>query len=236
MAWLHTRWWLAIELTLLFAGLPLCLNFDLLPLPDGVLFPLLWLAAACCTVYLIKSRTFDRTSLVGWKRALRASRWIVPRFVACAALLSLTLYLTIPPIAFEDLPRNRVELVEADPMAWAWFGFVRWNPPFFALVMIVYPILSVIPQNLIYRVFFFHRYKPLLGEGWAMVLVGAAAFGLGHVMFGNWVAPLLTALGGVLMMDTYRRTRSGAASWLEHTLFGDFVWLIGIGRLFLYTG
>lgn len=46
-----------------------------------------------------------------------------------------------------------------------------------ALVIVLYPILSVYPQELIFRAFLFHRYAPLFGNGVGLVAASAAAFG-----------------------------------------------------------
>jgi len=226
---LHTRWWLTLELSLLFGALPVLLAVLQL---EGILFVGLWGGAAACLTYLLVSKRFTRRRLWNARAAWRAMPRIVIRFLLLATLLTGALYLVLPPVPLGAPPQ--AEAARSD-LAWSWFGFVRARPGLYAVVMLLYPVLSVLPQNIIYRVFFFHRYGPLLGGGWTMVLVSAGAFGLGHLMFGNWVAPVLTALGGVVMADTYRRTRSAAASWFEHTLFGDLVWTLGIGRLFYYN-
>jgi len=66
--------------------------------------------------------------------------------------------------------------------------------PFFAdpelaaawvLIFILYPLFSVYPQELLYRTFFFHRYRPLFGGGWGMVIASALAFGFVHIIFRN---------------------------------------------------
>ena len=229
---MHTRLWLTCELLLLFVALPVVLwQLQL----KGILFVLLWAGAGCCLVYLLLSKRFTRRRLWNARRAWAAMPRIVIRFLLLSALLTGVLYLVIPPVPMGEMPTTREGLRELGPYAWTWFGLMRWNPNLYGFIMILYPIFSVLPQNIIYRVFFFHRYRLLLGSGWRMVLVSAGAFGLGHLMFGNWVAPVLCAIGGVIMADTYRRTRSAAASWFEHSLFGDFVWTLGIGRLFYYN-
>ena len=230
---LHTKEWLAAELALLFVALPVGLTFA--PFPKGYLFPVLWIVAALCLVYLWRSRRFERKQLWNLGEAVPHLPLIVGRFVVLAAVLVGALVLLLPPTPTAEMPQTREQFREAGPTLWTWFGLIKWNTGLYAAIMVLYPIFSVLPQNVIYRVFFFHRYGPLLGERWAMVAVGGATFGLGHLMFGNWVAPTLTALGGLLMMDTYRRSRSAAASWFEHALYGCFVWTLGIGRLFYYN-
>jgi len=235
MKYWKSKPWLIVELLLLFLGLPI---FLAVMQWRSVLFGILWGAAVGCLLFLLWDRSFNRKQLWDWKGLAKYWRVIVLRWVVMSGVLALMLWLVIPPVPMESLPEftTREDLRGSDPMQWSWFGFVRSSPLFYCMVCLVYPIASVIPQNIIYRVFFFHRYESVLGSGWVLILTNAAAFGMGHLMFGNWVAPVLTGLGGIMMAHTYRKTRSAAASWAEHSLYGDFVWTIGIGRLFLYMG
>jgi CAAX prenyl protease-like protein len=76
------------------------------------------------------------------------------------------------------------------------FGFVRNYPRFWALVMVLYPVLSVYPQGIIYRGFFFQRYQPLFRSPAAMVLASAAAFAFSHLIFRSPWSVALTFAGG----------------------------------------
>ena len=87
---------------------------------------------------------------------------------------------------------------------------------------------------MIYRAFFCHRYAPILGRGWAMILVSAALFSFGHVMFGNWIVLALTFAGGILFTRTYLRSASLLLSVIEHALYGLLCFSIGIGIYLLY--
>lgn len=115
-------------------------------------------------------------------------------------------------------------------------GIIRNRPGLWLLIICFYPLLSVIPQELVYRTFFFHRYGPLFGSHrWAAILTNGALFGLGHVMFGNWIAILGTFAAGILIAYRYEKTRSFWAAWLEHTLYGWLVFTVGLGQFF-FTG
>ena len=103
-------------------------------------------------------------------------------------------------------------------------------------IMLLYPLLSVIPQELIYRTFFFHRYGPLFGEArWLAIAVNGLLFGFAHVIFGSYVSIVLTAFLGCLVAWRYDETRSFWAVWLEHSLYGCLVFTIGLGHYF-FTG
>lgn len=115
-------------------------------------------------------------------------------------------------------------------------GFPRYNPDLWRVVMIGYPIASVIPQELVYRTFFFHRYGSLFGDHvWLAILVNAFVFGFAHIIFGNWLAVLGTAAVGVLLAYRYVVTRAFWAVWFEHALYGCLVFTVGLGGFF-FTG
>jgi len=114
------------------------------------------------------------------------------------------------------------------------FSLVREMPRLWLLVMILYPVFSVYLQELLYRAYFFHRFKPIFGSGHAMIAASALLFGYVHIIFGNWIAISLTAFGGFLFGMTYRRSGSLLLACLEHALFGDFIFTIGIGQFFYH--
>ena len=115
-------------------------------------------------------------------------------------------------------------------------SFYRRVPDLYVLVMIFYPVMSVTAQEIMCRVFFFHRYGPLL-ENRALLLISlnAVLFGYAHIIFQNWPAVWISALGGVLFAVRYWRTRSFWAVWLEHSLYGNLIFTIGFGSFF-FTG
>lgn len=144
----------------------------------------------------------------GWRRT------VLLRFVTLAPLLTVAVLL-LDSAHFLDLPRNH-------PLLWV-------------LIMVAYPLLSVVPQELIYRRFLFHRYAVLLPDIRTRVAASAAAFGFAHIIFLNVWAVLLAGCGGILFAGTYARTRSLGACSIEHALYGALVFTIGLGRFF-YTG
>jgi hypothetical protein len=68
-----------------------------------------------------------------------------------------------------------------------------------------------------------------------MVAAGTLAFAFAHVIFRNAVAVALTALGGLLFLQTYLVTGSMLVSSLEHVAYGVAAFSFGIGRS-LYLG
>lgn len=143
----------------------------------------------------------------------RDTRRVLLRFVVLGALVALFSRYAMPA-QFLDLPRER-------PVLWL-------------AIMILYPLLSVWPQEVIYRRFLFRRYAALF-RGRAMVAASALAFGFAHVIFLNWIAVAMTAAGGAIFAADYARHRSLRLACLEHSLYGCLIFTIGLGRFF-YTG
>jgi membrane protease YdiL (CAAX protease family) len=203
-----TRLYLIFEFALLFAALPLFLRFSPLRIPP---LPVLWLAAGLCLLSLLRDPSFQRTQL--WNPIPFGSNLpsILAFFTLGALLIGLATWRFTPGLLF---------------------NFVRSHPAFWALVMLLYPWLSVYPQGIIYRAFLMHRYQQLFPTPLAMLLVGAAAFALMHVIFRNPLAIGLTFIGGFLFAWRYQRTGSLFVSCFEHSLYGCFLFTIGLGRYF----
>jgi CAAX protease family protein len=115
-----------------------------------------------------------------------------------------------------------------------WFlEFPRERPETFKKVMLLYPAMSVVVQELVYRTFFFHRYGALFGRAWWLaILLNGALFGLGHVVIGTDLALYGTMPTGALFAYRYAMTRSFWAVFVEHTLWGALVFTVGLGRFF----
>lgn len=204
------RAWRRAEFALLFVAAPAMIAIFRRDLGTA-LIPILLLFAALALTLLLTDRTFDRRTLWNAHTVRRVLPWIVGAFAAGAAMLTLGVLLFLPErlLAF---PRN--------------------SPEMWMIVMLLYPLLSVYPQELIYRAFFFHRYAALFPSSVATVSASALAFGWMHIVFQNAVAVGLSALGGALFAWTYHRTRSVVAASVEHALYGCFVFTVGLGWFF----
>ena len=211
----RTRLWLGIECGLLFLGVPLAL-WTALRLGYSIpVIPVLLVVTGLIGLNLSRDRYFDRRVLRAFQGVRREGPRILATFAAGAALLALGVALLTPERLF-DLPRER-------------FGL--W-----AAVMVFYPLLSVLPQEVLYRAFFFHRYRPLFGNRRLTVIASALAFGFVHVVYGAWISVGLTTVGGLLFGYTYLKTRSVLVVGIEHALYGCFLFTIGLGRFFYHGG
>ena len=90
------------------------------------------------------------------------------------------------------------------------------------------------PQELVFRAFVLERYRPLFGSGRGIAAASAVAFGFVHVIFGNLLAVGLSLIGGWLFARRYQRTRSLLATSIEHALYGQLVFTIGLGAYFYH--
>jgi membrane protease YdiL (CAAX protease family) len=153
-----------------------------------------------------------------WNAAALTSRYLKRSLLlaaGCMALLSLALWWYQPVLLFR---------------------FVREQPHIFLLVVVAYPLWSVIPQELVYRTFWFRRYGTLWPHHWHLLSANALSFGLGHLVFANPIAPLLSTAGGLLFALRYHHTRSLAVAVLEHTIYGLMLFAVGWGIYFYHGG
>lgn len=175
------------------------------------LLTVLVLGAIVTFIVLRRDPTFDRNQLWG-SAGLKQHAWSIIA-LSGVGLVGLTAgTLLFEPDRFLTLPRNRTGL---------------W-----ALIMLLYPILSVYPQELIYRAFLMHRYKAVFPGRWSMIAASAAAFAYGHIIINNMLAVVMTLVGGGLFAWRYQRSRSLAAVWLEHAIWGCLIFTIGLGAYF----
>jgi membrane protease YdiL (CAAX protease family) len=115
------------------------------------------------------------------------------------------------------------------------FDLVRTRPRLWVLVMMFYPIVSVYPQEVIYRAFFFHRYAPLFPATTSRVVASAALFAFAHLSFPRRLVALsLSFVGGLLFGYHYAQSRSLLLASIEHALFGQLVFTVGLGRFFYH--
>lgn len=110
-----------------------------------------------------------------------------------------------------------------------WFAMPKNETTQWLILLIAYPLLSVLPQELIFRSYFFHRYKHILPSKNVRIFLSALSFALAHCVYDNWVAIALSFAGGLLFSYTYAHSRSLMVCVLEHSLWGLWMFTIGVG-------
>jgi membrane protease YdiL (CAAX protease family) len=198
------------EFALVFVAAPLLLAFRLIDV--HVILGLL-VVALICLLALLFDRSFPNRRLWNSSRFLPRLALVLGTFIVCGGLLTgLTAWL---------MPKQFLYLVRMRPAIWL-------------VIMILYPLLSVYPQEIVYRAFLFHRYRIVFPRPWMLVCASAVAFGLAHLYFWNEIAVGLSLLGGFLFAWTYRRTESLLMAVIEHSLFGCLIFTVGLGHFFYH--
>lgn len=201
--------WRALEFGLLFIVLPLGL---------GLWLPAAWLPQAFLGFCLLGLMLLGATREFRWRELGPRWRGIDWRHLLLASLgaalaLGLIVWWLVPGLAFF--------LPERLPRLWL-------------MIILLYPWLSALPQELVFRVLFFSRYGALFpGQGVALA-VNAGVFGLAHLAYWNWVAVVLSAAGGLLFAEAYLRRGGFAAAVILHAVCGILVFTFGLGTFFYH--
>ena len=197
---------LAAEFATVFIGLPLLMAFAI---PANWLWPVMLGVTAAAAVLLSITPGFR------W-RSLRSAQ-VDGRMLAVVALLTaigcgLFVWWLVPD-RFLSLPRRA--------------------PAMWLTIMALYPLLSALPQELIFRALFFGRYRPLFASERSAIAVNALAFGLAHLMFWNWVAVTLCIAGGAIFAVGYLR-QGLLQAVLLHAVCGGILFTSGLGTFFYH--
>lgn len=195
------------ELLVLFVGVPLLFWFGLQQAASYLLLVLVMIGATCGWL-LLKDQTFKRVKLWNWQGGKPHLIASLKLFVPWATLMAVIVYWWMPE-HFLQWPAEQTSL---------WL-----------MTLLLYPLFSVIPQEIIYRTFFFHRYKSILPSYYHRLSASTVLFGFAHAIYGNWLAVGLSAVGGAMFGMRYIQSRSTAVVVVEHSLWGCFLFTIGLG-------
>lgn len=111
------------------------------------------------------------------------------------------------------------------------FIVIETKPLLWIVILFIYSIFSVYPQELIYRTFFFQRYQKLFKNEMLFILVNAALFSLAHLFFKNTLVMILTFIGGILFALTFKKTKSTLLVSIEHAIYGCWLFTVGMGEM-----
>ena len=202
------KYW--IELTCLFVLLPLVL-WQLNHLITALVLPILTIIGALCLWLLIRDRRFKRfrlTNQLGFNRRFGATMV----FFFGLMLSSTLVFAILAPESLFQLP-------------------LHW-PDTWLLLLLLYPLFSALPQEVIFRTFLFHRYKTILPRKRHRIWLSSTSFGFAHIIYGNWVAVILSTVAGYCFSKTYAVSRSTLLVALEHSLWGVWLFTLGLGHFF----
>ena len=111
------------------------------------------------------------------------------------------------------------------------FIFPKTNFKLWLIVIFIYPFLSVIPQELVYRVFFFQRYFPNINRFYYPVFLNLVVFAYGHLVFSNMHAIIITAIVSPIFTYAYLK-KSFLTCVILHSLGGQIIFTLGLGKYF----
>ena len=114
------------------------------------------------------------------------------------------------------------------------FSVVVSKPHIWIIILFVYAFLSVAPQEIIYRHFFFKRYEPIFENKNMFLLINMFCFSLCHLFLLNIMVLLLTFIGGGLFAYTYQQEKSMLWVCIEHTLYGYLIFTVGAGDMLAF--
>ncbi|GMG81304.1 hypothetical protein LNKW23_05170 [Paralimibaculum aggregatum] len=198
------------EMLALFVGVPVLMAYFFGSYP---LFPVL------IALTVVAAGLLAITPGFGFRELLR---WPAPGSALIAVLMGIATFVICSALALWLVPDR-------------YLAFPRDNTRLWLMVMLLYPLASALPQELIYRPLFFRRYGGLFrSERWALA-ANAAAFGLGHLFYMNPVTILSTVVAGAIFGAAYLRSNCFLFAVLLHALAGQIMFTSGLG-VFFYHG
>ncbi|MFI1773515.1 CPBP family intramembrane glutamic endopeptidase [Thalassobellus citreus] len=155
----------------------------------------------------VENQKIKITPKLNWKRFWKET---LIKLLIIAVLTTFFVWLTHSEVLFE--------VVINKPIMWVKFIFI-------------YSLFSVYPQELLYRTFFFKRYKMLFKNKSLFLFVNAIVFSLAHLFFKNSLVLILTFLGGLLFAFTFNKTKSTLLVSIEHAIYGSWLFTVGMGGM-----
>lgn len=204
---------LRIECAVLFFIVPLALYW-FRHLLAFKLMPVLLLLALGCMIYLISDKAFDRSVLWNTRDFLSHMKQILIAFISAAIFLGIFTYLV-----YED----------------RFFVFPIDKPNAALIFILMYPLLGALPQEIIFKCFFFQRYRSVFPGSLSLIMFNGLSFGLFHLWYANIIAPIFSIFAGMILAYRYLKTKSLLAISIEHSLMGIFLYIVGLGWFF-YSG
>ncbi|WP_422074898.1 type II CAAX prenyl endopeptidase Rce1 family protein [Tranquillimonas rosea] len=200
-----------VEFALLFVAAPLAMA---VVLPPDALFPGLF------AVTVLGIALLHLTPGFGWDELVQGAGRISPLLVlGWSVATAATGYGVVQATAPEAFGR-----------------LVTGNPRLMLMIAVLYPVLSALPQELLFRPLFFRRYGLLLpGGAWAQVTLNAALFSMAHLMYWSWVVAAMTFFGSLAFGYSYRIRRNFPEALVLHAISGIIVFALGLG-VFFYSG
>ncbi len=208
---------LRVEFLALYFGVPAAIA---ILLPASAMFTALFLFTGLGLVLLWLTPTFRWRSLVS---GMGRIGWT---YVAVVSILTaLASYLVIqayrPEALFFLLGPDAPRL----PNGW----------PIIVMIALFYPLVSALPQELVFRSLYFRRYAGILPTGTAGIALNAAVFSFAHLMYWSWIVAAMTFAGGLVFAWSYEVRRNFPEAVVLHSIAGVVLFAFGMG-VYFYSG
>ncbi len=208
---MKNRIYLALELLLIFVLLPVSLVFSYSFILKAIFILIGFLYV---TIILIRFEkiSFKTSIRIEWPRFWKR---IGPLFLGIMIITTLYVFIMDP---------NKL------------FCIVINKPVMWISILGVYTLLSVWPQEIVYRTFFFARYEELFQNKKLLIFINAILFSLAHLFFKNTLVIVLTFIGGLLFAYSYFKSKSTLLVSVEHALYGNWLFTVGMGEMLAFPG
>ncbi|MBI9032167.1 CPBP family intramembrane metalloprotease [bacterium] len=202
-----SKLWKIIELIFLFIALPVLMKFNIIPLPRLLS---LMIVFGFVLFISIRLKYLDRN----WYKlpTLDSKYWLKMGLTYLASFLFFIAYIYF--------------FLGEKP-----FILLRERPHLMIIISIFYPLFSAFPQEVIYRSFFFERYKNIFTTKY-LLISNMLAFSFLHIIYNNLPALILTLISSLVFTLNYQKKRSLMLVTIEHSILGLIVFITGMGRYF----
>jgi uncharacterized protein len=205
----HTenKFGLLTEFVLVYFLIPLLIFFKLIVFSK---MNILFLLAIIALLLLCCDHNFDKKVFLRFHCTKNNLLTIFWRFGLCSAGILLFI-LIFSPDSFSHVPLYQ-------PLPWL-------------VSSISYLSMSVIPQELLYRAYLFHRYRFLFKGKLLPIVISTLSFSFAHIVYENYLALGLTLIGGYFFSVTYQKSRSLIITVMEHFIYGMLIFSSGVGDI-----
>jgi hypothetical protein len=203
---MHSTRYKSLELLIIFVLIPLSFAFNYAPLLKLVI-GVLGFSYIIFVLFKIEKIKIKIEKNVNWMAFWKS---ILIKFLIIAIITTLYVW-------FTDA-KNLFTVLLNKPKLWV-------------LILLFYSLFSVYPQELLYRTFFFKRYTSLCKNDNFFIFINALLFSLAHLFFKNTLVLLLTFIGGILFAITFKKTKSTLLVSIEHSIYGCWLFTVGMGNM-----
>jgi hypothetical protein len=203
---MHSTRYKSLELLIIFVLIPLSFAFNYAPLLKLVI-GVLGFSYIIFVLFKIEKIKIKIEKNVNWMAFWKS---ILIKFLIIAIITTLYVW-------FTDA-KNLFTVLLNKPKLWV-------------LILLFYSLFSVYPQELLYRTFFFKRYTSLCKNENFFIFMNALLFSLAHLFFKNTLVLLITFIGGILFAITFKKTKSTLLVSIEHSIYGCWLFTIGMGNM-----